>query len=284
MEVIRTPGILQDVLAREKRRGRSIGFVPTMGALHEGHLTLVRISKQENDITVASIFVNPAQFSEAGDFEKYPRDTEADITKLERAGVETLFMPDAAHMYPPGSSTTVEVAGVSDRLCGAFRPGHFKGVATVVAKLMNIVNPTRAYFGRKDFQQCLVVKRLVADLNMGIEVVTIPTIREHDGLAMSSRNLRLNPAERLAAVVLFRALEQGEKLIKSGGSDIASVNALMLGIIKSEPLVKAIDYIGAYDPATLEDLSEAKREVLLAGAVRIGDIRLIDNMLAEMRR
>src|SRR5208337_1498749 len=206
METIRMPRIMQETSKRHLCSGKTIGCVPTMGALHEGHLNLVKRAKSENDIVVVSIFVNPLQFGSGEDFGRYPRDLENDMEKLRASDTDILFVPEGKSLYPDGFASHLTVEGISGRLCGAFRPGHFTGVVTVVCKLFNIVKPTRAYFGQKDFQQTVVINRLVEDLNMDIEVVTCPTVRESDGLAMSSRNAYLSAGERAAATVLYKAL------------------------------------------------------------------------------
>jgi pantoate--beta-alanine ligase len=265
-------------------RGKSIGFVPTMGALHDGHLSLVRRSKEENHTTVVSIFVNPIQFGPAEDFQNYPRDTEGDLEKLRKEDVDILFMPDASLMYPAGFSTHVEVEELSGRLCGAFRPSHFRGVATVVIKLFNILRPARAYFGQKDFQQTVVIRRMAKDLDMDIDIVLCPTIRERDGLALSSRNAYLNEMQRTAAPVVFRCLSKASGLIESGIIDAAHVQRTMQECILAEPAVSGVDYIGLYDPTTLKELPELKDNVLLAAAVRIGRTRLIDNILVNVKK
>jgi pantoate--beta-alanine ligase len=284
MELIRIPRIMQDTANEHKLRGKPIGFVPTMGALHEGHLSLVRRSKQDNHTTVVSIFVNPTQFGPAEDFQNYPRDTEGDLEKLRKEEVDILFMPNASLMYPGGFSTHVEVEGLSDKLCGAFRPSHFKGVATVVMKLFNIVKPARAYFGQKDFQQTVVIRRMVKDLDMDIDIVLCPTIRERDGLAMSSRNACLNEAQRAAAPVVFRCLSEASGLIKSGIIDATHIQRIMQKSILAEPAVSGVDYMGIYDPVTLNVLSEVRDEVLLVAAVKIGRTRLIDNILVNVKK
>jgi pantoate--beta-alanine ligase len=260
-------------------KGKSVGLVPTMGALHEGHMSLVRACRQESDIAVASIFVNPTQFGPGEDFEQYPRDWDGDIRKLREARVDTLFMPDGASMYPEGFSTRVEVEGLSEKLCGPFRPGHFSGVATVVAKLLRIINPKRAYFGLKDYQQSLIVKRLVSDLNIPVEIVTCPTAREHDGLAMSSRNQYLTPEERKAAPVIYRCLKETAERITSGARDGREIKGFMAGVLGQEPLIKEVQYASVYDPNTLAELETVDGSALLAVAVRIGSTRLIDNLL-----
>jgi pantoate--beta-alanine ligase len=283
VEIIRIPQIMQDTSGGHILHSRKIGFVPTMGALHEGHLSLVRRARQENDIAVVSIFVNPIQFGPSEDFNKYPRDFEADTEKLRREEVDILFVPDVSHLYPQVFSTYVEVEKVSDRLCGAFRPGHFRGVATVVTKLFHIVRPARAYFGQKDYQQTIVVKKMVKDLDMGIEIIVCPTVREKDGLAMSSRNAYLEESGRQAATVVYRCLTEAADLAKSGIIDISHIKGIMQEKLLHEPLVSEIDYAGVYDPETLDEPPGVSGTVLLAVAVRIGDTRLIDNMLVNVK-
>lgn len=282
MEIIRIPRVMQETSRRFIREGKTIGFVPTMGALHEGHLSLVRRSKQDNHITVVSVFVNPIQFGPSEDFERYPRDIEGDIEKLKKEDVDTLFMPDVSSMYPEGFSTYVEVKEISERLCGAFRQGHFRGVATVVTKLLNIVKPKILYLGQKDFQQSVIIKRLVKDLDMDIDIVICPTIRERDGLAMSSRNIYLDNEQRKAAKIIYQCLVESSEIIKSGTKDGVYIKDFMHKRLLEEPMVSAIDYAGAYDPDTLTEVNDIKKEVLLAVALRIGNTRLIDNVLLEI--
>jgi pantoate--beta-alanine ligase len=282
MEVIRIPRVMQETSRKFLREGKTIGFVPTMGALHEGHLSLVKRAKQDNHVTVVSIFVNPIQFGPSEDFEQYPRDIEGDMEKLRIEEVDTVFMPGISYMYPERFLTYVEVKDISEKLCGSFRPGHFIGVATVVTKLMNIVKPKMVYLGQKDFQQSVIVKRLVKDLDMDVDVVVCPTLREKNGLAMSSRNSYLDNAQREAAKVIYQCLKEASDVIKSGISDGTHVKNLMHNRLLKEPLVSAIDYAGVYDPETMGELSGLKKEVLLAVALKIGNIRLIDNMLVEM--
>ena len=279
METIRIPRIVQDTAWGHLLHGRTIGFVPTMGALHEGHLSLVRMARDENDITAVSIYVNPLQFGPSEDLLKYPRDLEGDSEKLRGEGVDILFLPEELLMYPEGFETSVEVFGLSGKLCGAFRPGHFKGVATVVTKLFHILNPTRAYFGRKDFQQTLIIRRLVRDLNIGTQVVVCPTVREGNGLAMSSRNRYLSEEERRAAAIIYRSLEEGAGAVKSGIIECRRIRELMLGRLSSEPLISEIQYCSVFDPGTLDEPEQVRREALLAVAVKIGATRLIDNLL-----
>jgi len=255
-----------------------VGLVPTMGYLHEGHLALVRQARIENSSVVVSIFVNPTQFGPQEDFRLYPRDPQRDLALLEKEKADIVFMPLVAEMYPPQFSSWIEVSRVTERLEGAARPGHFRGVATVVAKLFNIVQPTRAYFGQKDAQQAVVIKRMVADLNMNLEVVTVPTVREPDGLAISSRNTYLNPGERQAAVVLYRALSLARQLYSQGETDTERLCQKMTELIQKEPLAD-IDYISIADPETLEELDKVNTPALVSMAVRIGKTRLIDNVV-----
>ncbi len=258
-----------------------VGFVPTMGYLHEGHLSLVRRARAENSSLVASIFVNPTQFSPQEDFHSYPRDTKRDLVLLEKEATDVVFMPSAEEMYPPHFNSWVEVANVTERLEGASRPGHFRGVTTVCAKLFDIVQPTRAYFGQKDAQQALVIKKMVSDLNMNLEIVTLPTVREPDGLAMSSRNSYLNPEEREAAPVLYCALRLTQRLWEQGERDAESIRQEMRRLIQKEPLAK-IDYVSIANADTLDELDTVEPPVLVSLAVKIGKTRLIDNILLQL--
>jgi pantoate--beta-alanine ligase len=258
----------------------SVGFVPTMGYLHDGHLALVKQARDDNSVVIASIFVNPTQFGPTEDFKTYPRDTERDLAMLRKERTDIVFMPSAEEMYPEGFNSWVEVEKVTNRLEGSCRPGHFKGVATVVAKLFNIVEPTKAYFGQKDAQQALVIKKMVADLNMNLEVIVAPTVRESDGLAMSSRNVNLNPQERQAATVLFKALTLARNLWGKGERNAETIRQEMTSLISKEPLAK-IEYVSIADAETLEELTEIDKPALASLAVRIGKTRLIDNMLLE---
>jgi pantoate--beta-alanine ligase len=255
----------------------TVGFVPTMGYLHEGHLFLARRAKAENDASVVSIFVNPTQFGPKEDFARYPRDPDRDLALLEEERTDLVLMPPVEEMYPPGTSTWVDVEEVTNRLEGAARPGHFRGVATVVAKLFNIVEPTRAYFGQKDAQQVVVIRKMVTDLNMNLEVVTVPTQREPDGLAMSSRNVYLNPEERQATVVLWKSMNLAQKLWQKGERDAGKMRNEMVALIKNEPLAR-IEYVSIADPHTLEELPQIKGPALISMAVYFGKTRLIDNM------
>jgi pantoate--beta-alanine ligase len=264
---------------REERRvERPLGLVPTMGFLHEGHMSLVRRAGSENATLAASIFVNPAQFGPQEDYSAYPRDMRSDLSKLESAGVDLVFAPSAEEMYPAGFDTYVDVGRIAGRLEGAARPGHFRGVATVVCKLLAIVRPDKAYFGQKDAQQNLVVRQLSADLNLGAEIVACPTVREADGLALSSRNAYLGPEERKAATVLYRALCLARDL---GNSSADEVRRRVRALIQAEPLA-TIDYVSVADPETLGELDEIGGTALVSLAVRIGKARLIDNMTIEV--
>jgi len=255
-----------------------VGFVPTMGYLHEGHLSLVRQARIENPSLVVSIFVNPTQFGPQEDFRQYPRDPQRDLALLEKERTDIVFMPSVAEMYPPQFSSWVEVGKVTERLEGASRPGHFHGVATVVAKLFNIVQPTRAYFGQKDAQQAVVIKKMVADLNMNLEIVTLSTMREPDGLAISSRNTYLSPEEHQAALVLYQALTLAQKLWSQGETDAEEIRHQMTKLIQKEPLAK-IDYISIANAETLDELDRVKSPALASLAVKIGKTRLIDNVV-----
>jgi len=277
MQVVKT--ISQFRQLRQPVTG-SVGFVPTMGYLHEGHLSLVRQARAENSTVVASIFVNPTQFAPAEDFRSYPRDFDRDLALLGKEKTDIVFAPSEEEMYPATFSTWVDVEKVTERLEGACRPGHFRGVATVVTKLFNIVQPTRAYFGQKDAQQALVIKRIVADLNMNTEIVVIPTVRESDGLAMSSRNTYLNPKERQAATVLFKALSLARRLRQDSEKDAEEIRQQMASLILKEPLAQ-IEYVSIADAETLEELKIIDRQALALLAVRIGKTRLIDNMLLD---
>lgn len=282
MESIRTTRIMQETSRRHLRKGMSIGFVPTMGALHRGHLSLIKRARNENDIVVASIFVNPIQFGESEDFNRYPRDLETDMQKLKEEGADILFVPEVKSMYPESFSTSVSVKGLSEKMCGAFRQGHFTGVATVVCKLFIIVVPTRTYFGQKDFQQTVIIKKMIEDLNFDIELVVCPTVRESDGLAMSSRNAYLDSAGRKAAPALYRALLSASESIKAGTSNPAELKKLIAELLGAEHHISEIQYAGVYDAATLQELTEFKKQNLLAAAVKIGETRLIDSMLVEL--
>lgn len=278
MKTIMTVREMQSVADSLRRGGKRIGFAPTMGSLHEGHLSLMRKAREENDIVVASIFVNPTQFGPQEDLARYPRDAAGDAQKCAAAGVDVLFMPPAAEMYPEQPSVFVIVEELADVMEGAIRPGHFRGVATVVTKLFHIIQPHRAYFGQKDYQQCAVIKRMVKGLDLDVKVVVLPTVREADGLAMSSRNAYLDDEQRRKATCLFRALRAGEELIRQGVREPEKVRQQMRAVLLGEPGVE-IDYAEAADPDTLRSLEVIRGRTVLLVAARIGTTRLIDNML-----
>jgi pantoate--beta-alanine ligase len=260
--------------------GKRIGFVPTMGALHEGHLSLVRAARERTDAVVASIFVNPTQFGPGEDYRRYPRDLASDARLLELEGVDILFAPAVEEIYPSDFQTYVAVERVSQPLCGCFRPGHFRGVATVVLKLFNIVQPHLAFFGRKDAQQSAVIRQMVCDLNLPIEIVVCPIVREPDGLAMSSRNAYLKPEERKAALVLSRSLRRAEELITAGERSSEKIAAAIRALLAAEPEAR-VDYVEVVDADTLTGRPRIEGRTLVALAVWIGKARLIDNLLAE---
>jgi pantoate--beta-alanine ligase len=275
MEVIET---IADMRRLRLELAEPLGFVPTMGYLHEGHLSLVRQARADNASVVVSIFVNPTQFGPGEDFDRYPRDLKRDLALLEKEGTDIVFAPPAVEMYPTRFSSRLEVNKLTERLEGACRPGHFSGVTTVVAKLFNIVQPTKAYFGQKDAQQAIVLKKMVSDLNMNLEVITLPTVREPDGLAMSSRNSYLSLEERQAALVLYRALMLAQGLWSQGEKDAEKIRNAMAKLISKEPLA-TIDYVSIADNETLEELKEVKTPALVSLAVKIGKTRLIDNVV-----
>jgi pantoate--beta-alanine ligase len=260
----------------KRLEGKTIAFIPTMGFLHEGHLSLVREGKQRGDVVVVSIFVNPIQFNQQSDFDKYPKNFEQDRAMLESVGVDALFYPEASEMYPEGFQTSVDVEKVSRPLCGAFRPGHFRGVATVVSKLFNIVKPHIALFGEKDFQQCVVIQRMVKDLNMDVEILPMPTIREPDGLAMSSRNARLNVDERRTSLCIAQALQTAAGLVTRGERRAEHILQTVRDLIDRQGGVR-IEYATLCHPETLMELPEVTGPALLAIAAWVGDVRLIDN-------
>ncbi|RKX56856.1 MAG: pantoate--beta-alanine ligase [Thermotoga sp.] len=262
------------------KENKTIGFVPTMGFLHEGHLSLVRRAREENDIVVVSIFVNPTQFGPNEDYESYPRDFERDVKLLKELNVDVVFYPSVEEMYPKDFSTYVEETKLSRYLCGKSRPGHFRGVCTIVTKLFNIVRPTRAYFGQKDAQQFRVIKRMVRDLNMDVELVECPIVREHDGLAMSSRNIYLSGDERAQALALYNSLKLAENLIKSGERDAEVVKNAMKEFLFRYDKVK-IDYVEIVDEETLEPVKHIEGKVIVAIACWVGKARLIDNVIVQ---
>jgi pantoate--beta-alanine ligase len=262
-----------------QRLAEPVGFVPTMGYLHEGHMALVKRAREENESVVVSIFVNPTQFGPKEDFKGYPRDTERDL-KMLKPLTDIVFMPSSLEIYPEDFDTWVLPGRVAERLEGAARPGHFRGVATVVAKLFNIVQPTRAYFGQKDAQQIAVVKKMASDLNMNLEIIACPTVREADGLAMSSRNVYLNAEQRRAALVLFKALNLAQELRGRGEKESGTIRRRLGELIEKEPLAE-ISYISVAYPDTLKEMHRIKPPALVSLAVRFGKTRLIDNIVLE---
>jgi pantoate--beta-alanine ligase len=279
-EVVSAVAALRDVLGAARQEGKKIGLVPTMGALHQGHLSLVRASSDECDYTVVSIYVNPSQFGAGEDFDQYPRTLETDLDALAEHGVPLVFAPRNEEVYPTGYATWVEVGAVAEPWEGACRPGHFRGVATIVLKLFNMVQPDVAYFGQKDYQQALVIRRMVEDLNLPIAIRVCPTVREPDGLAMSSRNAYLDPAERQRALVLWKSLCLAGDLVDQGERSAPAIAERMRQLILSAGDAK-IDYVALADPETLEPVDQIRGPTVAALAVRIGPTRLIDNRLIE---
>lgn len=279
MKIIRTPRSMATWSERLRTEGVTIGFVPTMGALHDGHRSLIRAARLQCDALVVSIFVNPTQFGQTEDLTKYPRPIANDRALCREEGVDVCFEPTAGSMYPEGFQTVVTVPIVAHRWEGESRPHHFAGVATVVTKLFGIVRPHLALFGQKDYQQAALVKRLVTDLNLGVTIDVRPTIREQDGLAMSSRNRYLSADDRQAATILYRALQAGRQAIKGGRAAASMVERIMRQTVEQEPMAR-IEYLALCDPASLEPLEQAEGPALLLGAIRVGKVRLIDNILA----
>lgn len=274
---------MQEASSSLRKEGKRIAVVPTMGYLHNGHLSLVKIAKKHADVVITTIFINPTQFAPHEDFDKYPRDIEADKKCAESAGTDILFTPDTSSMYPENYLTYIEIEKISKILEGKFRPTHFRGVATIVAKLFNITQPHVAVFGQKDAQQAAIIKKMVRDLNFKIEIVVGPIIRDHDGLAMSSRNVYLSPQERIEAIVLYQSLQLAQQLMHSGTRHSGEIVDKMMKLISSKPSAK-VDYISIADAETLSELSilAPGDEVLISLAVRIGTTRLIDNIIMKV--
>lgn len=268
-------------LKKQKLEGKTIGLVPTMGFLHAGHLSLISKAKQENNIVVVSIFVNPTQFGPNEDYERYPRNLEKDFELSQGAGADIIFNPEVKEMYPENYYTYVEVTGITELLCGISRPGHFKGVTTVVSKLFNIISPDKAYFGQKDAQQCVVIKKMVKDLNLDIDIIVCPIIREKDGLALSSRNVYLNEKEKEQATVLYQSLEKAKEKIEKNERNSKIIKELIRKIINEKELAKT-EYIEIVDLETLKEVKEIKGSILIALAVKFGRTRLIDNLMMEV--
>ena len=279
MKILRTVAQITEFAKAAQQAGKVIGLVPTMGALHEGHLTLMRTAKAKCDVVIASVFVNPVQFGPNEDYDTYPRRFEEDCRKLESVGVDAVFHPEPAEMYPEGYGTYVNVeSAFTGKLCGGQRPGHFRGVATVVTKLMNLSRAQEAFFGQKDAQQVLVIKRFVKDLNIQVNVNMVPIVREESGLARSSRNAYLSPEEKQAALVLSRSLKKAEEAYKTGEISVEALKNIVRNEIATEPMA-VIDYVELYSFDELKEISQVKGESLLAIAVKIGKTRLIDNII-----
>jgi len=278
MFIFHTIAEIREFVRQARAGGHLIGFVPTMGYLHEGHLELMRRAKERCDTVIVSIFVNPTQFGPKEDFARYPRDLERDAHMAEGVGVDAIFNPSVEEMYPAGFCTNVDVERLTEKLCGLTRPGHFRGVATVVTKLFNIVKPDYTFFGQKDAQQVLVIQRMANDLNMDLEVVTVPIVREADGLAMSSRNVYLTSEQRLAALVLSRSLQKAREIFSAGERDVVKLRQLIVDMIEAEPLAE-IDYVEIYSYPELESADRLQCPALLALAVKFGRTRLIDNTI-----
>ncbi|HZX47742.1 MAG TPA: pantoate--beta-alanine ligase [Nitrospirota bacterium] len=278
MKVIEDISEMHNLASQLRQEGRTIGFVPTMGALHQGHLSLMYHAKKVCDVVIVSIFVNPAQFGPKEDLDKYPQDIEGDTEKTRSAAIDILFTPSPSEIYPDGFRTYVSVEGLSNRLCGNSRPGHFRGVATVVLKLLNIVKPHKSFFGQKDYQQTVIIKRMVKDLNVESDIVVLPTVREADGLAMSSRNQYLNSVERQAAAVIYRSLCQAYRLFEDGVSSTDYLRETICRIIKDETAVQT-EYVSVVHPETLEEETVAVKGSVIAIAARTGNTRLIDNII-----
>lgn len=280
LEVVGSIAKLREQLSRLRRAGTGIGLVPTMGALHAGHAALIERARGESGQVVVSIFVNPLQFDRADDLQHYPRTLDADVEMCRKLGVGIVFAPAAAEMYPVPPTSVIEVGPVGEQLCGRYRPGHFRGVATVVMKLFQIVQPDRAYFGEKDAQQLAVIRRVVADLNVPVEIVGVPTVRESDGLAMSSRNRRLSPAERVSATALYRALGVARERIAAGITDAAEVKWAAAAAIPTNDSLK-IEYLEIVGPQDMQPVERIAGPVVAAGALWVGSVRLIDNVRCE---
>jgi len=280
MNRIQTPAEMTAVVEELKSREKTVGLVPTMGFLHDGHLSLVRASLEKTDVTVVSVFVNPAQFGPSEDFREYPRDLNRDSELLEKLGVDYLFCPDNEAIYPSNYQTFVEVRNLQDKLCGKSRPGHFRGVCTVVLKLFNIVQPDMAFFGQKDAQQVIILKKMVRDLNCRVNILTLPIVREEDGLALSSRNAYLNSRQRQAALCLYRSLQEAGRMIGEGERRTAPICQRMEEVILAEAETR-IDYIAIVHSASLEPVEKVSSDCLIALAVFVGRVRLIDNLMTS---
>ncbi|WP_018248242.1 pantoate--beta-alanine ligase [Orenia marismortui] len=283
MKILKKISEVREYVKARRKEGKSIALVPTMGYLHQGHLTLMKKAKEDNDIVIASIFVNPTQFGPTEDYEDYPRDLERDVNLAKEIGVDIIFAPEVEEIYLKDELTTVTVDSLNERLCGGSRSGHFDGVCTIVSKLFNIVNPDRSYFGQKDAQQVLIIKKMVDDLNFDIKIVTVPIVREEDGLAMSSRNKYLNKEERKAALVLYSSLKLAKKLIVSGERNANFIKEEIISLINQEELAE-IDYVKIVKQSNIEEINEIEGEILIALAVYIGQTRLIDNLMLDVEK
>jgi len=285
MEILKKITECRSIVNNIKKRGLTIGFIPTMGFLHEGHLSLVRKAKKECDRVFISIFVNPIQFGPGEDFVNYPRDIKRDISLAEKGGVDYIFYPTAKEMYGSDFKTAIEVKELGDIMCGKYRPGHFAGVTTVVLKFFNIIRPDRAYFGQKDYQQLVIIKRMVYDMNLDVKITGCTTVREKDGLALSSRNKYLSAGERKNATVLYGSLIEAKRMIKKGEKDLEKIRKTIMIKLKKNRFIKKVDYFDFRDPGTLEyikKVNEGNRNILAAIAVQIGRTRLIDNMVIKV--
>lgn len=283
MRVIRNIGQMRQFSENIRTQGKRIAFVPTMGFLHEGHLSLIDYGRKNAHVLIISVFVNPTQFGEGEDLQQYPRDLGRDCKLARKAGVDVVFVPEVSEMYPKDFQTYVTVESLSQLLCGAFRPGYFRGVTTVVAKLFNIIKPHIAIFGKKDFQQWVIIRKMVEDLKFDIEVIGLPTVREHDGLAMSSRNSYLTKKERTSALSLYQSLNMAETMVASGEKDASQIVCKIKDFILSKPYTK-IEYVKICSPDTLKDIETLEDKALLAMAVKVGRARLVDNALLEVAK
>jgi pantoate--beta-alanine ligase len=283
LKIIRTVKDMRKYVKEMRSRRRRIALVPTMGYLHDGHITLVKEARRLSSVVVVSVFVNPTQFGPNEDLDRYPRDPSGDRRKLRQAGADVMFLPDTSEIYPDGFQTYLDVTEVTSDYCGASRPGHFRGVATVVFKLFSIVEPDVAVFGEKDYQQLVCIRQMVRDLNLDVQVVGMPTIREEDGLAMSSRNAYLSPAQRQQATAIFRGLRKARRLLDSGERDAAELAAIVMDLLREESGL-SIDYVTVCDPNNLERIPEVEKNAVLLVGVKVGDTRLIDNIRLEVKR
>ena len=282
MEVLKKITAIKAAIEKQKNLGKSVGFIPTMGFLHEGHLSLVRESLRQTDCTVVSIFVNPTQFGPEEDLEEYPRDLERDSDLLLKLGTDMVIIPDKEEMYPTGFKTYVEVTDLQDKFEGQSRPGHFRGVCTVVLKFFEIVNPDLAYFGQKDAQQAILIKKMVRDLNLAVDIRVLPTVREKDGLALSSRNVYLSKEQRKSALCLVKSLKEADRLIEAGEKDSRIIKREMKRLVDAESFAR-LDYIEIVDLENLDPLDKIEGDALILVAVYFGKVRLIDNMVMRLR-